>query len=288
MQNEEGVITELYIPRKCSATNRLITAKDHASVQINVGHLDENGVYNGHFSTFALCGFVRAQGDADSGLDRLWQKKKAERKDNCGCSLMVGVPEGKDRFKDLPTSVYKLLLFHLKKLVASRKLVKVKNSFELAPTAPVKKSSTVYAPAKPKSVAKLKATKVAPKAKKVSTKPKPKDWIYEGLKIPMPSEKNANSKRRKSSKREKGTLPEDKWGSGTTPLQCWEYRISGFPNGFQKKAAVVVVTLRNKNSMQRKGLSVNFNFLGFEDKEEEEHEFESIGAVNVKEFIDKG
>ncbi|CAL8999432.1 unnamed protein product [Prunus brigantina] len=80
MQNEEGVITELYIPRKCSATNRLITSKDHASVQINVGHLDENGIYTGQFSTFALCGYVRAQGDADSGLDRLWQKKKAEVK----------------------------------------------------------------------------------------------------------------------------------------------------------------------------------------------------------------
>ncbi|KAI4307297.1 hypothetical protein L6164_030501 [Bauhinia variegata] len=37
-----------------SATNRLITSKDHASVQINVGHLDENGIYNGHFSTFDL------------------------------------------------------------------------------------------------------------------------------------------------------------------------------------------------------------------------------------------
>lgn len=44
-----------------SATNRLITAKDHASVQVNIGHVDENGVYNGHFSTFALCGFIRAQ-----------------------------------------------------------------------------------------------------------------------------------------------------------------------------------------------------------------------------------
>ncbi|KAG6647658.1 hypothetical protein I3843_07G092000 [Carya illinoinensis] len=76
--NEEGLITELYIPRKCIFTNRLITSKDHASVQINVGHLDENGVYNGHFSTFVLCGFVRAQGDVDSGLDRLWQKKKVE------------------------------------------------------------------------------------------------------------------------------------------------------------------------------------------------------------------
>ncbi|KAJ9557008.1 hypothetical protein OSB04_011622 [Centaurea solstitialis] len=61
-----------------SATNRLITSKDHASVQINVGHLDETGRYTGQFSTFALCGFVRAQGDADSALDRLWQKKKVE------------------------------------------------------------------------------------------------------------------------------------------------------------------------------------------------------------------
>ncbi|XP_057467915.1 40S ribosomal protein S21-2-like [Actinidia eriantha] len=78
MQNEEGNFTDLYVPRKCSATNRLITAKDHASVQLNIGHLDERGVYTAGFSTFALCGFVRAQGDADSALDRLWQKKKVE------------------------------------------------------------------------------------------------------------------------------------------------------------------------------------------------------------------
>ncbi|KAG9446045.1 hypothetical protein H6P81_012173 [Aristolochia fimbriata] len=78
MQNEEGQHMDLYIPRKCSATNRLITSKDHASVQINIGHLDESGIYTGQLSTFALCGFVRAQGDADSALDRLWQKKKAE------------------------------------------------------------------------------------------------------------------------------------------------------------------------------------------------------------------
>ncbi|PPD91831.1 hypothetical protein GOBAR_DD11238 [Gossypium barbadense] len=75
MQNEEGQNMDLYIPRKW-----LITSKDHASVQINVGHLDELGRYTGTFSTFALCGFVRAQGDADSALDRLWQKKKAEVK----------------------------------------------------------------------------------------------------------------------------------------------------------------------------------------------------------------
>nr|AAU89141.1 40S ribosomal protein S21, putative [Oryza sativa Japonica Group]ABF98087.1 40S ribosomal protein S21, putative, expressed [Oryza sativa Japonica Group] len=78
MQNEEGQMVDLYVPRKCSTTNRIITAKDHASVQINIGHVDENGLYDGRFTTFALSGFIRAQGDADSALDRLWQKRKAE------------------------------------------------------------------------------------------------------------------------------------------------------------------------------------------------------------------
>lgn len=44
-----------------SATNRLITSKDHASVQINIGHLGPDGVYTNQFTSFALCGFIRAQ-----------------------------------------------------------------------------------------------------------------------------------------------------------------------------------------------------------------------------------
>jgi hypothetical protein len=38
-----------------SATNRIITSKDHVSVQINIGHVDESGLYSGQFTTFALC-----------------------------------------------------------------------------------------------------------------------------------------------------------------------------------------------------------------------------------------
>lgn len=95
-------------------------------------------------------------------------------KEKTGSSQYAITKYSEEKHKHLPTSFRKLLLFHLKKLVASGKLVKVKNSFKLAPAAPVKKSSSVSAPAKPKSVAKPKATKVAPKAKKVSTKPKPK------------------------------------------------------------------------------------------------------------------
>ena len=39
MQNEQKRIVELYIPRKCSATNRLIGPKDHASVQIEIAQV---------------------------------------------------------------------------------------------------------------------------------------------------------------------------------------------------------------------------------------------------------
>ena len=36
MENDKKEIVDLYIPRKCSATNNLITAYDYASVQIEV------------------------------------------------------------------------------------------------------------------------------------------------------------------------------------------------------------------------------------------------------------
>jgi small subunit ribosomal protein S21e len=71
MQNEEGEKVDLYIPRKCSATNRLITSRDHAAIQINIGHLDQNGVYTGEFTPFAICGFLRDQARSDEALNRL-------------------------------------------------------------------------------------------------------------------------------------------------------------------------------------------------------------------------
>ena len=67
------------IPRKCAWTNRLITAKDHAAVQINIGHLNADGVYTGAFTTLALAGNVRAWGTADTAVDLLWKKAQAAR-----------------------------------------------------------------------------------------------------------------------------------------------------------------------------------------------------------------
>ncbi len=56
MQNEEGKIVDLYIPRKCSATNRLITAKDKSSVQIDVAEVSYSFPYK-HLSILHIqCG----------------------------------------------------------------------------------------------------------------------------------------------------------------------------------------------------------------------------------------
>lgn len=45
---------------RSSATNRLIGAGDHASVQFNVAKLDENGVMTGEYQTYAISGAVRS------------------------------------------------------------------------------------------------------------------------------------------------------------------------------------------------------------------------------------
>ena len=71
MQNANREVVDLYIPRKCSATNQLIHATDNSSVQIRIGHVDENGLYNLDTTTFAFCGELRARGESDDHLTRL-------------------------------------------------------------------------------------------------------------------------------------------------------------------------------------------------------------------------
>ncbi|NXX01772.1 RS21 protein, partial [Larus smithsonianus] len=39
MQNDAGEFVDLYVPRKCSTSNRIIGAKDHASIQINISEV---------------------------------------------------------------------------------------------------------------------------------------------------------------------------------------------------------------------------------------------------------
>ena len=55
-----------------AATNRLITAKDHASVQINIAEVDDNGrMINGKNVSYAFSGYVRQMGESDDSLNML-------------------------------------------------------------------------------------------------------------------------------------------------------------------------------------------------------------------------
>ena len=59
-------------------TERLITAKDHAAIQISVVDVDENGVAQGTSTSFAISGPVRAMGESDDSLNRLATKAGRE------------------------------------------------------------------------------------------------------------------------------------------------------------------------------------------------------------------
>lgn len=58
--------------------DRLITSKDHASVQINIVDVDANGRALNTSTTFALCGQVRSQGEGDDSINRLATKAGCE------------------------------------------------------------------------------------------------------------------------------------------------------------------------------------------------------------------
>ena len=67
-----GILTIGYPTHTGAATNRLITAKDHASVQINVAEVDESGrMINGKNVSYAFSGYVRQMGESDDSLNML-------------------------------------------------------------------------------------------------------------------------------------------------------------------------------------------------------------------------
>ena len=79
MQNSKGDYVDLYIPRKCEATNRLIDCKDSASVQITLNtdglNLEKQKDDKKNF-TVILSGFVRSKGNSDAALNKFLYDKK--------------------------------------------------------------------------------------------------------------------------------------------------------------------------------------------------------------------
>ena len=79
MQNSAGEYVDLYIPRKCEATNRLIDCKDTASVQITLNtdglNLEKQKDDKKNF-TVVLSGFVRSKGNSDAALNKILYQNK--------------------------------------------------------------------------------------------------------------------------------------------------------------------------------------------------------------------
>ena len=79
MQNEQGINVDLYVPRKCSWTSRLIESKDHASVQLNVANVDPvTGIATGDSTGICIAGYVRFKSESDMAVTAIAQAKDRE------------------------------------------------------------------------------------------------------------------------------------------------------------------------------------------------------------------
>ena len=76
LKNDEGKVVDKYIPRKCAATSKIIGPKDHASVQIFVPDVDENGrvKFDSGFK-FAISGYIREKGRSDVEIEKILRSK---------------------------------------------------------------------------------------------------------------------------------------------------------------------------------------------------------------------
>merc|ERR1712043_139426 len=77
MKNVSGSDVDLYVPRKCSATSRILNPTDKCSIQLNIPKVDENGrIIPGEFlDHIAISGYVRNKGRSDYEIEKLLKAK---------------------------------------------------------------------------------------------------------------------------------------------------------------------------------------------------------------------
>ncbi|KAM9216901.1 small ribosomal subunit protein eS21-like [Dugong dugon] len=70
MQNNASESVDLYVPQKCSASNRIVDAKDHVSIQMN--KVDKvTGRFNGQCKIYANFGAICRMVESDDPILRL-------------------------------------------------------------------------------------------------------------------------------------------------------------------------------------------------------------------------
>jgi hypothetical protein len=93
--SESEILTSyLSLPSR-SGIDRLITAKDHASIQIQIADVGADGKALKTSTTIALCGQVRSMGEADDSINRIATQKGGESMQRVfGCRLSEGFADG--------------------------------------------------------------------------------------------------------------------------------------------------------------------------------------------------
>ncbi|XP_039097005.1 40S ribosomal protein S21-like [Hyaena hyaena] len=72
MQNEANQLVDPHTARKCSLSNSIMGAEDHASIQRNMAECDKvTGRFNSQFNTYAICGAICRMGESGDSILRL-------------------------------------------------------------------------------------------------------------------------------------------------------------------------------------------------------------------------
>lgn len=75
--NDKHKLTDIFLPRKCDYTDRVITSKDHSSVQISICDVRPDGTIDlSKSNLITLCGYVRGTGQSDAALEKVLKEKK--------------------------------------------------------------------------------------------------------------------------------------------------------------------------------------------------------------------
>ncbi len=75
--NDKHVLTDIYLPRKCDYTDKIITAKDRSSIQLSICDVNDDGTINlDQSQIITICGFVRGTGQSDVALEKVMKEKR--------------------------------------------------------------------------------------------------------------------------------------------------------------------------------------------------------------------
>lgn len=75
--NDKHKVTDIFLPRKCDYTDRVITSRDYSSVQLSICDVRPDGTIDlSKSSLVTLCGYVRSAGHSDAALQKVMAEKK--------------------------------------------------------------------------------------------------------------------------------------------------------------------------------------------------------------------